>query len=446
MLKKGFSILAAAVLAFPLFQVTAFAAPETKLPFTLTAPEHVAITYLDGADSLNTCKVAWSQNASMSEWASRLADPATHNTVVKEIEAMGYEDVFYTAQMDWSIDSTEDWHYNKYWDSDGCDSENVQHLGDWAYTSFLQGNDISMDAWVFRDMGNIADPNDSVWYGSHHDSDDYLGWKDVLKEGQYTIVKTDESEQHAKIDLTNHTINVRMRWLVTVRKAGEPAEGQTNEIRIGSDWSQIASVGKDAKPVASVKKGDIAAPVIRDLHYVTEEFNGHPQVAFYLDVPDATTNALINAQATGGGIFLRTEARVPNGEWVELQGDWTLKTGEMVIALQNLAEKEKTVAKDTPIELRCRYDYNPGNEGEFSTDYSNVLSIAAAAMQVTTGTAPAESTVSAANTASAAHQTPTPQKSMSWLWILLIVLAVIVLLIIIFLVVRNNKDDKKDQK
>ena len=446
MLKKGFSMLAAAILALPLFRVSVSAAPDAALPFTLTAPEHVAITYLNGNDSLNTCQIVWSQNASMSEWASRVSDPATHEETVTELAALGYDDLSYTAQMDWSIDSTEDWHYNAYWDTDGYDSNYVQHLGDWAYTDFLQGDDISTEAWVFRDMGNIADTGDAAWYGRHEDGDDYTGWKDVLKEGQYRIVDTDDGGQHAQLDFANHTVNVRMRWLVTVHKAGELAEGDSGEIRIGSDWSPVAAVGKDAAPVVSVKAGDLAAPVIRDLHYTDEEFNTYPVVAFSLDVPDSVTNTLINTQAAGGGISLHTEARVAGGEWVELQGDWTLKSGEIKIKLQMLAEQQQNVAKDTPIELRCRYDCTPNSDAElFYTEYSNVLTVAAEAMQVTTAQPPQETenagmtSNSALTTAPAGnHEAPS---GIGWLWIILIAIAAIVLLLIIVMMLNKRKED-----
>lgn len=437
MVKKIASLISAVLLAMPLFQIPAHA--EEQLPFTLTAPEHVAITYLNGDDSPSTCQIAWSKNASMSEWAAKHADPETHDATVKALGDMGYDDLWFSAQMDWSIDSTEDWHYNSYWDTEGYDENYIQHLGEWAYTSFLDSPEITTTAWVFRYMGNIEDEGDYAWFGRHADSDDFNGWKDVLKEGQYTIIDDDGSKQ-AKLNFDEHTVNVRMRWLVTGRKL------DGSEIHVGSDWSEIASVGKDAKPVAEAfKQGDIPAPAIRDLRYADEDFNTFPVVAFYLDVPDTVSQALTKAAAVNGEIRMITEARIPNGKWIELQGDFKLKSGEMKIALQSLAEDTKSIPKDTPIELRCYYDCDPGNGVWFQTDYSNVLTFGAAAMQAATDTAPAESTVSAAQTTSASHTENTLKKTLNWLWILLIVLAVIVLLVIIYLVMRNKKNDQKQK-
>ena len=54
-----------------------------------------------------------------------------------------------------------------------------------------------MSEWIFRYMGNADDPEDSRWYGRHQDSDDYNGWKDVLREDQYELVDTGD-EKNAK--------------------------------------------------------------------------------------------------------------------------------------------------------------------------------------------------------------------------------------------------------
>ena len=112
------------------------AANDYWLPFELTAPEHVSITYLDGNDSANTCQVAWSQNDSMSAWLDRMEDPDKHDAAIEEFESHGYSDLWITTQMDWSVDNQTDWHYNKYWDTEGYDENWTMRLGEWAYTKF----------------------------------------------------------------------------------------------------------------------------------------------------------------------------------------------------------------------------------------------------------------------------------------------------------------------
>lgn len=462
MLKKGFSMLAAAILVLPLFRVSVSAAPDAGLPFTLTAPEHVAITYLNGTDSLNTCHIVWSQNDSMCKWASRVSDPATHEETENELAALGYDSLSYTAQIDWSIDSTEDWHYNAYWDTDGYDSNYVQHLGEWAYTDFMPSDGIFNEGLVFSDLGSLDDPGDAAWNGRHEDGDDYTGWKDVLKEGQYSIVDTVDGGRQVKLDFDNHTVNVRMRWLVTAHKAGEPADGNSGEIRIGSDWSQIVSVGKDAPPAVSVKAGDIAAPVIRDLQYPDEDAGMYSVLWFQLDVPDSLTNTMINLAAGDGTISLYTEGRVAGGEWVELQDAWPQSTGVNKVYLQDLA-REQAVPKDTTIELRCRYGYslNPETEMLYS-DYSNVLSILTdqviepkyaaqtpgqegASTTVWTGTNTPDGTSSCLLPRDA-DGNPEKSSDIGWVWIILVVLAAIVLILIIVMTLNKRKEDGGDKR
>lgn len=350
------------------------AAPEEKLPFELTAPQNVSITYLDERDSLNTCEVHYSQNNSMSEWSSKVDDPETFDATREELQKLGYDDLWITAQIDWSIDTQDDWHYNKYWDTEGYDENYRPMLGEWAFISEAYSSDTSMSSWIFRYMGNISDPEDAAWYGIHDGDVDYPGWKDVLKDDQYDVVENDDGST-AKIDLTKHTIYVRVRWLVTCR----PSEGE--DIKIGSDWSEIASVGKDAENVEPLKAGDIDAPVISDLKYTDEEFNGYPVIAFKLKVDDKLEKQLAQATGTLGTVWLETEARLAGKEeWVGLQGDFTIKSGDMSFALQPLAEAEGKIEKDTPIELRARYYCAQPEQEDFYSDYSEILTFGATEM------------------------------------------------------------------
>ena len=225
-------------------------------------------------------------------------------------------------------------------------------------------------------------------------------------------------------------------------------------MNIGSDWSEIISAGKGTtSPAAVLTTGSVPAPVIRDLHYSDENINGYPVVAFHLDLTDAVMNALTSARALNGDLILDAQARVQNGEWIELFGSQQLKSDKMQMRLQELAEHEKDIAKDTPIELRCRYIYEPynGTEEEYPTEFSNVLTFGAQDMHVL----PQETALTTARTRRAAEMTDNDcrgpgseeeQEGQSILdgpWILLIILAVIVLLIIIFLLSRRNKEDKK---
>ena len=372
MRKRLISLAAAAALAVSALSLSAFAKPqetEQKLPFELTAPTNVALTYLDGNDSYNTCEIAYSQNNSMSKWATRKADPDDYDNVMKELNKMGYDDVSVSAQIDWSIDSQDDWKCNEYWLTDGYDADYKQHLGDWAYTDFNCAPETTTTAWIFRNMGNANDPEDRTWHGHHADGYDYNGWKDVLKKGQYKLITNEDGEKYAKIDFTKHTIYTRVRWRVTLR----PLEGDDNTYVV-SDWSQIAAVGKDAKKVEPIKPGEIDPPQISDLHYTDKEFNNYPVIAFKLAVSEKLKEQLTRASGTQGNIRLEVEARVKgSSEWVGLQGDFEIKAGDMEMDLQNLLEKTGSLKKGTPIELRARYWCSQvGVEEDFYTDWATI--------------------------------------------------------------------------
>lgn len=382
-MKKLLSFITAGLTAAACVPLTASAdnenaAEEVKLPFELTAPENVSLMYLDGDDSLNTIEIHYSQNNSMSEWSTKNANPETRGDVVAEFNEMGYDDLWISTQIDWSIDSQDDWKCNEYWTTDGYDENYVQHLGDWAYISQSYSPEVSMSEWIFRYMGNADDPEDSRWYGRHQDSDDYNGWKDVLKEDQYELVDTGD-EKNAKLDLEDHTIYARVRWIVTCR----PLDG--DDIKVTSEWSEPAAIGKGAETAEPLKEGDIAPPAISDLRYMEEEFNGFPVISIKLDVIPELAKQIAQVKGTSGDIRLLVEARLQGTEeWTELQGDVWIKSGELTFALLNLAVAEKKIEKDAPIELRARYMCMQSEQEDFYSDYSNVLTFGSKAMEVTT--------------------------------------------------------------
>ena len=454
-MKKIGAFLLAAFTAAGTFVFPASAAeePEVKLPFELTAPNNVSMVWLEGNDSENTIEIHYSQNNSMSDWSSRKS--ADHDTVMQELNDMGYDDVWINTQIDWSIDTQDDWKADEYWLTGGYDEDFRQHLGDWAWTECDYSEETSMSTWIFRWMGNIDDPEDPFWYGVHNDDDNIKGWKDVLKEGQYDVIKG-EDESHAKINLDEHTIYTRVRWLVTCR----PLEGE--DIHITSDGSEIAAIGKDAVKVEPLKPGDIAAPVISDLRYTGEEFNGFPVIGFKLAVDDTLASQVTQVSGTQGGISIEVEARLKGKEeWVGLQGDWIVKAGEQTYALQHLAEAEGQVEQDAPIELRARYRCDQIDQEEFWSDYSEILTFGSEEMEVVTTTpapesiAPEETTTPATTTTAEEKEEkksdkkdkcslcgfcPQPLGLCIFIWIAIIV--AIVVIIIIIVVMKKKKDNK----
>lgn len=455
MKKRLISITAAAVMALGALPIAASAEKENPIPFELTRPENVSMIYLDGNDSANTIEIHYSQSSAMSDWSSRKEND--YDNWLKEINDLGYDDVWINTQIDWSIDSKDDWHVNEYWTTDGYDDDYRQHLGEWAYIAQTYSPEISMSEWIFRYMGDPATPEDRTWFGLHKEGEKLDGWRDVLKEDQYEILTDDEGNKYVKIDLEKHTIYTRVRWLVTMRTSGDDGK----DIKATSDWSDVAAIGKDAVSAEPLKEGDIAAPKISDLKYTDEDSNGFPVIAFKLDVDDTLSSQLAQVSGTQGGVTLEVEARVQGKQdWTLLQGDWIIKAGDMKISLQMLAEAEGNVAKDTPIELRARYCCAQPELDDFYTDYSEVLTFGAVDMQtepdsVVETSAPddeskAETTTTAAkkedkedsDKCSLCGFCPQPLGLCIFIWIAIIVIIVVIIVVVVMMKKKKENGNK----
>ena len=353
---------------------------KDDLPFTLTAPDSVAASLTEQEEG-NTVQLAWTKNDSMSEWATRDGDPETHDAVVEEFNELGFSDIWFTPQMDWSIDGTDDWHCTAendlYWQNDGYDENYTQRLGAWAYTGFLDYADKTTTAWVFRHFGTIYDPaypdyKDSWWYGNHEGGVDCDGWKDVLKEGQYTVVTDSDGVQHAVLNWDDHKMYVRMRYVVTYYLQDDPQD--IGRQTIATEWTEPVQVTAKFEPMT---KEELTAPDISDLHMTEEEFNDYPVFACMLNVPEKLAAAITRVEANyeyGGGTVLEIQARAKGEtEWVGLQGDIWIKTGEMKFAMQNLYETQQAAAGSS-IEVRARYwTSQRGDYEDVYSDWSDII-------------------------------------------------------------------------
>ena len=178
-------------------------------------------------------------------------------------------------------------------------------------------------------------------------------------------------------------------------------------------------------------------------------------IAFKLAVSDKLKEQLTRASGTRGAIWLEVEAKIEGSEWVGLQGDWTLKSGELKYGLQNLAEAEKSVSKDTPIELRARYNINNG-ETEFYSPYSEILTFGSKEMNATPDSV-VDSTENVTEAASAAPKEekksenkcslcgfcPHPLGICIFIWIAIIV-AVAAVVVITIIVMKKKKQQPQD--
>lgn len=307
--------------------VPAEAAPA--LPFRLNAPAAVSVAWAENAAVPSACVVSYTKDSSLTEYMKHDTD---ERLAIRQ--QYGYSELWIKGQLDWSIDSQDDWHYNQYWDTDGYDSEWNQHLGEWAYNNFAVTSAKIDSDQIFRSFGDPSDPKDPAWNGVSGAP----GWKDVLKPEQYEIYTGTDGKQAVKIDLTKHQVFVRMRWLVTV-----DSDDWEHEQYLSSPWSATASVGTPGAAGTTVSSasagtaasgestgttgtmpqlpqiGKLASPDVTDLH-ITGDFNaeGRAIAEFTLNVPEEISDNAERIKAAGGRLILAAAADTDSGEAQQL--------------------------------------------------------------------------------------------------------------------------------
>ena len=442
MIKKALSVLLVCLLLFPC--MTVFASAEGDLPFELVAPAYVTAAWLDGNDSPTTTKLTYSLSNDMTTFFKNKENAHLNDTIDQFMEDIGCTDIWMSVQVDWALDDVNDsvsgWHYTQYWDGDtyfglGHDSEGNSRWSEWDVVDGGLNNatETVQDIWVTRGV-----PNDDRWNGNPETHTP--GVKDQLRPEQYTY---DEENEELRIDLTEHTLYFRARFVVVVRNDGE------DDKFYFSDWSDITSVGKDSEKYEPLTKADIDAPVITGLRMTDKEFNDNPIVAFTLTVPDKLAENATKAEANGGSIVIEVWARVKGDkEFTELQGDWIIKAGEMESALFSLANEERpTVPKDSEIELRCRYRYDHPRyfDGSVYSDWSDTISFGTENISYNTnpgenGTGEPEDN---AGTCPICHFCPQPLGLCVFIWLIIIILIIVIVIIIAVAAKRRKKNAKK---
>lgn len=292
------------------------AAAAPALPFQLNAPAAVSVKWQPTDETPSACVVSYVKDSELTAYMKHDTD---ERLAIRQ--QYGYSELWIKGQLDWSLDSPNDWHYNRYWDTDGYDTEWKQHLGDWAYLNFAVTSAKIDSEEIFRSMGNPADASDSQWNGTA----EAPGWKSVLKEGQYELFTAPDGKKGAKIDLTKHQIYVRMRWLVMVNR-----DDWEREQYVCSGWSQTASVGTlaaatsapaDTAETTAVttqtlpELAHLSAPDVRDLH-LTGDFSaeGRAVAEFTLQVPEEVSDSAERIKAAGGKLILAAAAETDGAD------------------------------------------------------------------------------------------------------------------------------------
>ncbi|MCR5652708.1 MAG: Ig-like domain-containing protein [Ruminococcus sp.] len=354
---------------------TAFAAIESSnLPFTLQPAKNVAMDRAEG-DSPTSMNFTYSMEGDMIQFMDDLSDTDKKAQILNQL---GVDDIWVDAQIDWAVDDSG-WHYTQYWDTDGYDSDYNICTGAWDEISVLMYAQTSNETCIMRGLGDINAADNYYWLGQNK----MPGLKDRLDavvdaDGNkcYTIVNDEDGEAHFEIDYDKHTVYARMRYFVTVR----PFEG--DDYRLFSDWSKAASYGKDGDNFKPYTSDTLKAPVISNLHLSDVVSDGYPVGIYSLSVPDDLAKGLTNVMANGGSITIETQGRVKGtNTWINLDGEWTVRDGELAVSFHGITGEGKPVPKGTVIELRTRYycSQYASNGGEWLGDiksaYSKVLTI-----------------------------------------------------------------------
>ncbi len=338
--------------------------PEPRLPFELKAPTGAALIPVQNTPD-NACSIIYGMDGALVEFLEK-----SEGEIADIFSRLGYDGFTIAAQMDWSIDSESDWHENEYWLSEGLDENGELRVGEWAYLE-LPAEPQSINAgWVFGYLGNPDDSLDIDWYGT----DTAQGWNAMLSEGQYIPV---EGSPGVCLDLEQHTVYARVRWIVRMI---ENVDDDTFIHSIVSDWSPIASIGRDADAYTPYTAETMPVPDISELAVSAEKLNGIPVVSFVLNVPDKLANDFAVIDYAGGSVVLTAEARVGDGEWksVQLEKLW-VENGRLNAYLVN-EPKDAVISKDMQVELRAGYSvrqFDPETMefiNEFDTPYSNAIS------------------------------------------------------------------------
>ena len=358
---------------------------ELKLPFKLIPSKTVSMSKVYMGDSTDM-NFTYSMEEDMIGFMQECEDSEKKEALLKQL---GIDDIAIDAQIDWALDDKDDWHHSEYWDDNeatryfglGYDKDGHSRTCEWDLLSIWPYAQTTNDCWITRYAGNPDDPEDTRWNGEDFEGGVHRnGMKDVLKEGQYEIKRT-EDEAYITIDYNEHTLYARMRYYVTVWDT----DGNGNPVTryLFSDWSDAASFGKDGNQWRPYTEDEIPAPVISDGYMTGEEFNDYPIVNYKLTVPEDLAEKFTKINGFGGYVRVYVEARIKgSNQWLERQGDSDPKS-EMGFDVLALAGDGKPIYKDTEIEFRTRYfveqrmGYNTEVESEFFSPYSNVLTVKA---------------------------------------------------------------------
>lgn len=269
-------------------------------------------------------------------------------------------DVYY-LQIDCKVDGG-DWHYVPEWDVDEYPQEGQPY--DMVLYQRLWASETQS---TYRSTGAFIDP----WYG--RDDDSNAGFlKPLIK----------EDGENAYLDLDNHTLSFRLRYLIkynndTMTEEELEANEWQDSSYLYSDWSDEISIGKNGTQVELAAPEKIEAPTISQLTYIEGERDDDNVTSLwkvFVDFPKSNGDAAKYYEIIEDAfepLQAILEYRVlKNGEW----GEWTETywgNSDWLFSMWKDFEVQGADENDS-IEFRVHILNNVDREK--NSDYSNVLS------------------------------------------------------------------------
>ncbi|MGE5614977.1 MAG: S-layer homology domain-containing protein [Bacillota bacterium] len=323
----------------------------TGLPDKWEAPSSLILADGSVPNEEFALKLTYNKGAELSKYLSlKIAD---------QLAQYGYSCGNAVLQVDWTIDSTTDgWKYHENWDV-------IKHGGGHGLTN-----------WEYYAIGLTPTTTERTNILRLLHEDDWR-WKDPVQgigqflEGKTYTIETGFGKTAHFIDLTQHTVYVRARFVTMVQDA------QYNRSYVLSDWSDIVAIGKDADSLPK-RLESLETPVLSNLHITDEIANGAPVAAFNLSNPQQVKDASAYAASKYERCIVRCEVSVNNGPWIEITlANSDIKDGVYKAPLFQAAPQAD---ENTHLRLRAFYSYHSHLGAElFRSDYSNIIEFGAPA-------------------------------------------------------------------
>ena len=339
---------------------------EVTLPFVLEAPKYAFLDRLSDDVTEQAVNAAFTKNNSMQKFLSLSAEQKNQMLAVNGLESLKV-----VAQIDWSLDNQNGWHYDEYWNTEGEDPDGHLLAGDWAYIDIDPGMKKVQSVKIFEDFGDPEDKDNKSWKGFGYAK----GWKDMFSEEQ---LKKNEENGHYYVDWTEHTLYIRVRYAVVTEDNDE--EHMRNCYFSG--WSPVASFGKGVEEYYPyMDNTSLPIPVLSDLSVATGNEESGAVISFDVSIPKEFEENAARTEVYGGVAHLVYCLRFnQEGEWRMIYRDAV--SGRVDVPVKELLEENEEFDENTKIEVYAiswidQYLKVGGEEwcGTLSSDYSETITL-----------------------------------------------------------------------